>query len=281
MSYRTRRVEWHLFVLLSVATALAGCAKGWQPRNYANPEALFRASLLEFQRRNWDNAQLGFEQLASDLSARDPLLAPAYFYLALTHEQQKEFLLAAQAYERVVDGFPDDTLASPAMLGAGRSYQRLWRRPTLDPEYGEKAQSILRALLSSYPQARETTEAKTRIAELDEWFAQKAFLIGMHYVRVRGAYDSGIIYFKDVVSTYPETKTARDAWLKLHEMYTKIRWKEDAAETCQSMWKQYPLDREVRVACGAPPADSIRATETVKPPATVPVPEAFARPGPR
>ena len=123
MSYRTRRVEWHLLVLLSVATALAGCAKGWQPRNYANPEALFRASLLEFQRRNWDNAQLGFEQLASDLSARDPLLAPAYFYLALTHEQQKEFLLAAQAYERVDDGFPDDTLASPALLGAGRSYQ--------------------------------------------------------------------------------------------------------------------------------------------------------------
>ena len=96
MSYRTRRVEWHLLMLLSVATALAGCAKNWQPRNYANPEALFRASLLEFQRRNWDNAQLGFEQLASDLSARDPLLAPAYFYLALTHEQQKEFLLRQQ-----------------------------------------------------------------------------------------------------------------------------------------------------------------------------------------
>lgn len=281
MSSRTRRVEWHLLVLLSVATALAGCTRNFQPRNFANPDALFRAALAEFQKRNWDNAQLGFEQLASDLSARDPLLAPAYYYLALTHEEQKEFLLAAQAYERVVDGFPGDTLAPPALLGAGRSYQRLWRRPTLDPEYGERAQSIFRSLLSSYPDAKEVAEAQRRIQELDEWFAQKTFLIGMHYVRVRGAYDSGIIYFKDVVETWPDTKVAREAWLKLHEMYTKIRWKEDAAETCQTMWRQYPGDAEVREACGAPPADSIKATQSDKPPAVVPMPDAFARPGPR
>jgi outer membrane protein assembly factor BamD len=286
MSSRKRRVEWHLLVLLSVATALAGCAKGFQPRNFANPEALFRASLLEFQRRHWDNAKAGFEQLASDLSARDPLLAPAYFYLAMSHEQQKEFLLAAQAYERIVDGFPADTLAPAAMLAAGRSYQRMWRRPTLDPEYGEKAEDVFRALLSSYPDAKQADEARTRLLELDEWFAKKAYLIGMHYVRVRGAYDSGIIYFKDVVSNYPDTKVARDAWLRLHEMYTKIRWKDDAAETCQAMWKTYPGDPDVLEACGAAKvdsakADSIKATESVKPPPTIPVPDAFARPGPR
>lgn len=281
MSFRTRRVEWHLLVLLSVAATLAGCAKNFQPRNYANPDALFRAALLEFQKGHWDNAQLGFEQLASDLSARDQLLAPAYFYLGLSHEQQKEFLLAAQAFERVVDGFPSDTLAAPAMLGAGRSYQKLWRRPTLDPEYGERAQSMLRSLLSAYPESKEVPDATARIVELDEWFARKTFLIGMHYVRVRGAYDSGIIYFKDVVETYPQTKVAREAWLKLHEMYTKIRWKDDAAETCQTMWKSYPGDADVLKACGAARADSVRATATTTPPDTVPVHDAFARPGPR
>jgi len=283
MSSRTRRVEWHLLVLLSVATTLAGCASKFQPRNFANPDALFRAALAEFEKRNWDNAQLGFEQLTSDLSARDQLLAPAYFYLALTHEEQKEFLLAAQAYERVVDGFPSDSLAPRAMLGAGRSYQRLWRRPTLDPEYGERAQATFRALLGSYPDAKEAEEATARILELDEWFALKAYLIGMHYVKVRGAYDSGILYFKDVVTNFPDTKVARDAWLRLHEMYTKKRWKDDAAETCASIWKMYPGDREVIEACGPEPvhADTTRATESVKPPVTVPVPDALARPGPR
>ena len=278
MSYRPPRVEFRLLMLLGVAAALAGCSRGFQPRDYANPEALFRASLLEFKRQKWDNAKLGFERLTSDLSARDPLLAPAYFYLALSHERQKEYLLAAQAFERITDGFPDDTLASTAMLGVGRSYQSLWRRPSLDAENGQKAISILRALLSSYPESKETDDAKKRIVQIEEWMAQKDYDTGVHYVRVRRAVDPAIIYFKDVVTTYPTTRAARLSWLRLHELYSKIRWKEDAAETCTAMWRAYPGDALVKTACGAAPADS--ATAAKAPPPAVLSPVAYARPGP-
>lgn len=246
-------------LLLSVAAAVAGCSKGFKPQDFATPEALFKASLQEFERKKWDNAQVGFERLTNDLSSRDPLLAPAYFYLALTHERKQEYLLAAQAFERVTDGFPDDTLAPTAMLGSGRSYQSIWRRPSLDPEQGQKAASVLRALLSSYPDSKEVEEAKQRIATLEEWFAQKDYETGVHYIRVRRAIDPAIIYFKDVVTTYPATKAARLSWLRLHELYTKIRWKEDAAETCTAMWKAYPGDADVRAACGAQPADTTAA----------------------
>lgn len=246
-------------LLLSVAAAVAGCSKGFKPQDFATPEALFKASLQEFERKKWDNAQVGFERLTNDLSSRDPLLAPAYFYLALTHERKHEYLLAAQAFERVTDGFPDDTLAPTAMLGSGRSYQSIWRRPSLDPEQGQKAASVLRALLSSYPDSKEVEEAKQRIATLEEWFAQKDYETGVHYIRVRRAIDPAIIYFKDVVTTYPSTKAARLSWLRLHELYTKIRWKEDAAETCTAMWKAYPGDADVRAACGVQPADTAAA----------------------
>jgi len=287
MSPRLSRVEWRLLMLIGVAAALAGCSRGFQPRDFANPEALFRATLLEFQREKWDNAQLGFERLTNDLSARDPLLAPAYFYLALTHERRSEYLLAAQAFERVTDGFPDDTLAPTAMLGIGRSYQNLWRRPSLDPENGQKAASILRALLSSYPESKEVEDAKQRILRLEEWFAQKDYDTGVHYVRVRGAIDPAIIYFKDVVTTYPTTKAARLSWLRLQELYTKIRWKEDAAETCAAMWRAYPGDADVQAACGPKPA--VDSTGTVPadtaraafaPGSSLSSPVGYARPGP-
>lgn len=279
MSHIPNRVEFRLLVLLAVATALAGCGRGFQPRDYATPEALFQATLLEFQARKWDNAQLGFERLTSDLSSRDPLLAPAYFYLALTHEKKQEYLLAAQAFERVTDGFPDDTLAPTAMLGTGRAYQSMWRRPSLDPEQGQKAASVLRALLSSYPEARETEDAKRRIVLLEEWFAEKDYLTAVHYIKVRPVVDGAIIYLKDIVTTYPTTKAARLSWLRLHELYTKIRWKEDAAETCTAMWKAYPGDVEVTAACGAAAADS--ATSNAVPPSGISVPVAYARPAPR
>jgi outer membrane protein assembly factor BamD len=279
MTPRLTRVEFQLLLFLGMAAALSGCGRGFRPTDFANPEALFRASLVEFQQKKWDNAQLGFERLTNDLSSRDPLLAPAFFYLAMTHERRREYLLAAQAYERVTDGFPDDTLAPTAMLGTGRAYQSLWRRPSLDPENGQKAASILRALLSSYPEAKEVEDARRRITQLEEWFAQKDYDTGIHYVKVRRAVDPAIIYFKDVVQTYPSTKAARLSWLRLHELYTKIRWKEDAAETCTAMWKAYPADPEVKIACGAPAADSTGA-RTVKPDSTFGYPVAFARPAP-
>jgi len=278
MSPIPNRVEFRLLVLLAVATALAGCGRGFQPRDYATPEALFQATLLEFQAKKWDNAQLGFERLTSDLSSRDPLLAPAYFYLALTHEKRQEYLLAAQAFERVTDGFPDDTLAPTAMLGTGRAYQSMWRRPSLDPEQGQKAASVLRALLSSYPESRETEEAKRRITLLEEWFAEKDYQTAVHYIKVRPVVDGAIIYLKDIVTTYPSTKAARLSWLRLHELYTKIRWKEDAAETCTAMWKAYPGDVEVKTACGAAPADSVRSNAV--PPSGIASPVAYARPAP-
>ncbi|MEI6741461.1 MAG: outer membrane protein assembly factor BamD, partial [Gemmatimonadaceae bacterium] len=173
------RREWRVILLLGMAAALAGCARGFKPQDYASPEALFRASLMEFQAKHYENAQLGFERLTSDLSARDPLLAPAYYYLALSHEERAEYLLASQAFQHITDGFPDDTLAPTAMLGVGRSFQKLWHRPALDPENGQKAISLLRALLSSYPDAtKEVADAKARITELEEWFAQKDYDTG-------------------------------------------------------------------------------------------------------
>ncbi len=278
---RSYRVEWRVLILLSMAATIAACSGGFRPQNFANPEALFRASLSEYEQENWENAQLGFERLTNDLSARDPLLAPAFFYLAMSHEHRGELLLAAQAFQRVTDGFPDDTLAPTAMLGVGRSYQKLWRRPALDPENGQKAASVLRALLSSYPDAKETAEAKERIAQLEEWFAEKDYLTGVHYVRVRRAVDPAIIYFKDVVITYPNTKAARLSWLKLHELYEKIRWKDDAAETCTAMWKAYPDDPDVLEACGKPGDGTAGATPAASPPDTIPSPVGYARPGPR
>ena len=272
------RAEWRLLVMLGVVFALAGCGRGFRPRDFANPEALFRASLLQFQQQKWENAQAGFEQLSNDLSAQDPLLAPVLFYLAITHEKRKDYLLASQAYMRVADGYPDDTLAPSAVLGSGRSLAQMWRKSVLDPAEGQQAASTLRMLLATYPDAKAAAEAKWRLDSLDDKFARKDYDIGVHYIR-RGAIDPAIIYLKDVVKTYPNTAHARLAWLRLHELYTKIRWKDDASDACVAMWKQYPdTDLEVLKACGQEPAlaDSIKVKKD-----TVAITlGALARPGP-
>lgn len=265
--------------MLGVAIVLAGCGGGFRPRDFANPDALFRATLMEFEAKHWANAQAGFEQLTNDLGAQDPLLPPVLYYLAMTHERRKEFLLASQAYMRVADGFPDDSLAPAAVLGSGRSLQQMWRKTVLDPEQGQQAATTLRMLLATYPDSKAAVDARVRLDSLDDRFATKDYDVGMHYLR-RGAIDPAIIYFKDVVATYPNTAHARLSWLRLHELYTKIRWKDDAGDACAAMWKAYPdTDADVLRACGKEPAasDSI----TVKKDTLAILPGALARPGPR
>lgn len=247
--------------MLGVVFALAGCHPAFKPRNYANPEALFRASLMEYEHKRWDNAQLGFEQLSNDLSARDPLLPQVLFYLALTHEKRGDYLLASQAYQRVSDGYADDSLAPAAVLGSGRSLQQMWRKTALDAEQGQKAATTFRMLLATYPAAKEVKEAKERVDTLDNWFAKKDYDVGMHYLKVRNAPDPAIIYFKDVVSAYPKTATARMAWLRLHDIYAKKRWKDDAGDVCTELWKTYPADSEVKLACGEKPPE-VKAADT-------------------
>ncbi|MEO7360276.1 MAG: outer membrane protein assembly factor BamD [Gemmatimonadaceae bacterium] len=274
------RAEWRALVLLGVVLALAGCGGGFRPRDYANPEELFRASLAQYQAKHWDNAQIGFEQLSNELSARDPLLPPVLFYLAMTHEMRKDNLLASQAFMRVADGFPDDTLAPDAVLGSGRNLQAMWRKTVLDPTEGQQAATTFRQLLAAYPNSKAAAAAKTRIDTLSDRFATKDYDTGVHYLR-RGAIDPAIIYFRDVVTLYPDTPHARLAWLRLHELYTKIRWKDDAADVCLELWKVYPdTDTEVLAACGKEPAATPADSVKVKKDTVAILPGALARPGP-
>ncbi len=231
----------------------AACHPEFELTKFPTNEALYRAATEEFSRGRWQNAVSAFEKLTTDLPARDTLLPRAHWYLARAHQQRDEWVLAATSFSRLAESFPDDTLADDAALEAARSYRKLWRKPALDPTYGESALAAYNTLLSLYPTSPLIPVAQAELGELNEMFAQKNYLSGMYYFR-RGGYDSGIIYFKDVVNRYPTSPSARLAQIRLVESYKKIRYKEDAADACAALRKSFPNDAEVRTVCADVPA---------------------------
>lgn len=258
---------------------LAACHPEFQVTKFPTNEALYRAAMEEFSRGRWDNAVSAFEKLTTDLPARDTLLPRAHWYLAKAHQHRDEWVLAATSFSRLVESFPDDTLADDAALEAARSYRRLWRKPALDPTYGYSAEASYNTLLSLYPTSPLAPTAQTELASLLQMFAEKDYLSGMYYLR-RKAYDSGIIYFKDVIAKYPETPTAKDAQLRLVESYRAIKYKEDAQDACSALRKTYPGDKQVQEACegvATPPAPTVATPSSAPPsstgpPASTPVP---------
>jgi outer membrane protein assembly factor BamD len=260
LEYRLLRI-----VVLIALTGAAGCSRGFKLSRYTSNEALFQAAREQFDRRKWDNAVSAFEKLTFDLPARDTLLPLAHWYLARSYVGRDENLLAAQAFNRFAESFATDSLADNAMFEAGQAYQRLWRRPTLDANYGEQAISTYQSLLGLYPESELREETTREINRLQEWFATKDYESGLYYYR-RRAFDSAIIYFKDVVANFPQTAKSREAYLRLAESYEAIRYREDKKEVCTTLQERYPADREVASICGPPAAVSTRP----KPDSTTP-----------
>lgn len=243
-----------LLPLLTLALVGTGCFRALNPRDYPTSIELYEAGKREFARGKWTNAVNAFERLTLDLPTRDTLLVPSFWYLGKARLEKGERLLAAQAFMRLSDGFPTDSLADDALLASGDAYRAMWRRPALDPEYGLLAQTQYRLLLGAYPDSPLADTAVVRLRHLDEMLAEKDYETAMHYVR-RRAYDSAILYLRDVVQAWPNTDTARQAMLRLVEIYRRpqLNYVEDAEEVCAALRAGFPTDPEVLELCKASP----------------------------
>jgi len=250
----------NLRIRLSVVllALFAACAPAFKPSKFSTSEKLFQASLERLGKKKWDDAVTGFEKLTLDLSSRDTLLPLAHFYLARAHTGRVEHLLAAQAYSKLAESFGDDSLADDALLESGLSYSRLWRRPALDPQYGQLAQVQYRLMVTLYPDSPRKKEAEAELKRLDEWFATKDFDTGESYFR-RRAYDSAIIYYRDIVKNYPNTDKAREAMVRMVQAFRSpvMNYKEDAKEVCATLRTLYPGDKSVITTCAGIATDSL------------------------
>jgi outer membrane protein assembly factor BamD len=245
--------RFYTYALALLLMAPLACKAPFNPKTFPDAAKLYEAALAEFRARRFENASKAFEQLTLDLAARDPRLPLAFYYLAQSHNELGEHLLAAATYNRLVDAFPQDTLVDDALFKAGKAYQKEWRKPQLDATYGTNAIASYQSLLSSFPESPYAASATAELKQLDDWFAEKDYDTGYLYLK-RKAYDSAIIYFKDVIRLHPNAPKTRDAYLRLLEAYREIKYTEDARDLCDAMRKAYANDREVIEECGPPPA---------------------------
>jgi outer membrane protein assembly factor BamD len=241
-----------LLLALLLAAPLA-CKPAFDPKIYTDPAKLYAVATAEYKAGRYENAAKAFEKLTLDLPARDPRLPLSYYYLAQSQTKNGEYLLAAGTYNRFIDAFPQDTLVDDAFYLSGRAYQHEWRAPELDATYGKSAQSAYEAVVTAYPDSPYAPQAAKELAKLDEWFAEKDYGTGYLYLK-RKAFDSAIIYFKDVIRLHPKASKTKDAYLRLLEAYRAIKYTEDARDLCASMRTAYPNDGEVRENCGPAPA---------------------------
>lgn len=238
---------------------------GWDIRHFSTPESLYQAAMERYSRHKWQDAIAGFEKLTTELSPRDTLLSRSYWYLAQAHSRQGEHLLAAQSFSRLVESFPDDSLADDAALASAREYRKLWRKPQLDATYGETALAAYNQMIGLFPSSDLIPQAQREVVELNNWFARKNYDAGVYYQR-RKAFDSAEIYFREVLARWPDVPIARNAGMRLVEVFRALRYHADASEMCTRLRTTYPSDTEVRQTCTGIPDTAPPDTGAVRRP---------------
>jgi len=216
-----------------------------------DPVAELARARARFRHGDFGRALLLFRRLLYELSATQPEIAEVQYSIAECYFQTGDRVQAAHDFRQVADQYPTSEYAPLALLRAGDANLRLWRRPELDPSYGQSALAIYQELAGRYPGTEAAARAQAHVQQLREWFSEKDYKNGMFYFR-RRAYDSAIIYFKDVIANYPEAKLAPDALLRLVDSYRAIGYSDELKETCDHLRRFYPQATGLGKSCPAP-----------------------------
>lgn len=239
-------ILWIVMFVAACAGARAGSDRAAIPpplseagASAAVIDSLWRQAEQAVRHGKWSEAEKLLNRAVLEFSPGDPRTARAHFFLGESLFAQGRHLEAAREFRKASDETPNDPLAPEALLRLADVYSDLWRRPELDPTYGQTALSTYQELLNRYPGSNVAKRAQQRIAELNERFAYKAYKASLFYFRLK-AYDSAILYLKDLVATYPKTAIVPEALVKLVQAYQKLGYREDVQETCGYIRRFHP-----------------------------------------
>lgn len=233
-------------ILSLLVIALLACGKhraAQAPVPAVNPgrtvDSLWTLAEQQYDQGRWSKAQREFDLLAAAMTPADPRYLRLHFYQGEILFALGNQLQAVREFRRVADERPDGPLAPDALLRAGDAYADLWRRPELDPTYGETARSVYEEVVSRYGGSPAAGRAALRLAALGEKFAQKEFKNAVFYFRYK-AWDSAILLLRAVIATYPRSSVVPEALERLVRVYQILEYQEDVKETCAYISQYHP-----------------------------------------
>lgn len=231
-----------------LAVVAAACGGRFKPDAYPSPVELFEASKAEYQKGNCGGATRGFSRVVFELPPRDPRMAEARYLLGECQFEAKQFLEASRELRRAADDFPTHEVAPTALMRSGEALAKLWKRVELDPTYGEQALSVYSEVLQRYPNSAAAALTRERVGVLGDRFASKDLKTGDFYFRIH-AFDSAIIYYRSVITSWPQSQHAPLALMKLVETYQRIGYEEEAIETCAHLRRFYAEAKGLSDVC--------------------------------
>lgn len=167
--------------------------------------------------RSWDKTSGLYEKIVKNGPYND--IAPkAQMDIGTAREKQKNYPLAAKAYEVAADRYHDrPKIASDALYRQGLAYQKQAQTAEYDQNTAGQAISTFTDFITLYPQDKRVDAAEKTIAELKLEQARGSFEIAKFYEK-RRKWDGALVYYNEVQRLDPGSSYGADALKRIDEI---------------------------------------------------------------
>jgi outer membrane protein assembly factor BamD len=229
--------------LLALFLVVAGCG-GTLHEQQTGGTADFDRAKAAYDRADWIEASLGFKSYVEQYPGTDRT-DDALYYLGLSYFQSKDYALASAQLDRLTRDFPQSPFAPDATFYLSRCDDVLSRPAPLDQTETLRAIDRYRQFLQLYPENAHAAEAQARLTALVDRLAEKRFRAGRLYARLEHR-QAAVIYLRNVLSEYPQSRWAGDAAVLLADVLVKQGKRDEAIAALRQVPAQATAEAKAR-----------------------------------
>src|SRR3989440_2176374 len=147
--------------------------------------------------------------------------ARAQFDIGLAREKDGANDAAIQAYQAVVDKFPNDPVAVDAQYQIGYIWFTAARQGTKDSAATDKARTAFQDFLFRFPNSEKAAQAKANLGQLQRKQISTSFTIAKFYDKQK-YYRAAVIYYNEVIRQQPGSAESEQAKKRIDQLKAKV-----------------------------------------------------------
>jgi outer membrane protein assembly factor BamD len=147
--------------------------------------------------------------------------ARAQFDIGLARQKQSANDAAIQAYQAVIDKFPNDPIAADAQYQIGYIWYEAARLGTNDQAATQNARTAFEDFLFRYPRSEKAPQARENLQRLQLKSTGDAMKVAKFYDKTK-AYRAAVIYYDEVIREHPGSAASAEAQKRIDQIRAKV-----------------------------------------------------------
>src|SRR5437870_9903656 len=147
--------------------------------------------------------------------------ARAQFNIGLAREKQNVPEMAVEAYQAVVNKFPNEPIAADAQYQIGYMWMIAAQKGTTDAAATSNAKTAFQDFLLHYPHSEKAAQARANLDLLEHKATTSSYQVAKFYDKQK-YYRAAVIYYNEVIRQQPGSEESNEAKKRIDQLRAKF-----------------------------------------------------------